>query len=182
MIRLPYGEVSAEMLDAIARTVRWKTAWDLMCGEANWAARFFAFGATDVEAVDKEDFDGHCTRAYLDAWQPRFKAEVAFLSWPVNRQVPGLVGLLEQVETVIVLSRNDDSTSCGWWDLWGYLATREVLGEIQDERNDLLVYGKPLGEARAPDQLRREEQAALAQHLALSRNYRELVAELAGEG
>jgi len=142
------------MQDRISPIVVNKQVWDLGCGDMEYAI-MLATMASHVIAVDKSRWaqpplgvtfrQSYFLEISLDA-----PAEVAFLSWPINHPLAGLIGLLMQFETVIYLGQNDSFTSCGWPGLFQYFLTRELIGHHANSKNTLAIYGRPLSFCRDP--------------------------------
>jgi len=89
--------------------------------------------------------------------------KMALVSWPLWNPLPGLVTLLEQVETVLYLGKNTDGTVCGPEDFWLHMLEREVLEHVPDRRNVLTVYGPVTGKPPREPEIQ-EERAALDSH------------------
>ncbi len=70
---------------------------------------------------------------------------VAFVSWPINRNVH-LEFLLAKVNTVVYLGKNTDGMACGDPILWSHLTMRKVQLHVPHRQNDLIVYGEFCGD------------------------------------
>lgn len=121
-------------------------------------------GASKVIAVEKERVPPPTSdkveyvRSYFDKFEG--KPDVALLSWPVSWD-SGVLHLVRKARILIYLGRNTDGTVCGYRNLWGHLASREVLhyDDRSDQHNTLIIYGPgPRVGRRLP-----EEHAALDQ-------------------
>jgi hypothetical protein len=137
----------------VARLVQGRKVWDLGAGSGQLAAWLCDQGAAAVEAVDRDYAPPRCapglvrpglsfTAGRFDSWEPAFSADVAFLSWPVNWAVSGLVQCLRRVPTCIYVGLNQRVSACGGPDLWSALLCRELLLDIPGKWGNLLVYGK----------------------------------------
>lgn len=147
-----YGHWASEMEEVVRPLVDGKVVWDLGAGSLGHSHRLLELGAEHVMAVDKEHMD--------DAWWkgrpitpvqslladlPIPKTiEVAFVAWPSNRVLPGLLDLLEVSDRVIYLGSNCNGDFCGWPGLWDYLHFREIEAHVPHYRNSLIVYGQHL--------------------------------------
>jgi len=129
--------------------IRGKTVWDLGSGDCLRANKLLKMGAAQVYAVDKEPFaPSRPSRGltwvhslFKDLEVPQEGFQVAWVAWPQNCPLPGLVRLLEAAEVVIYLGCNTGGTSCGNPELFEHFRTREVLAEILVRQNCLTVYG-----------------------------------------
>ena len=159
-----FGVMTVDMESVVREVVRDMVVWDLGAGPAlPYAGRLVQLGATRVVAVDKlEDVliwprhDRVEVRhaMFADVLPPEEGIDVAFVSWPVNRRLPGLVPLLEASRTVVYLGKNSRVEACGSRAMFDHLLRRDVLRELQHARNDLVVYG-PVTDLQRP--LLREE-------------------------
>lgn len=163
-----FGQLSPEQLEAVKRHVEGREVFNLGFGPTEVEPLMLrAAGATHVTAIDKykrsnvlkprvdvKDW-GLAVHAYyeemtrLPPGMVDINPSVAYLSWPVtssSHEVP----LLRMCDKVIYLGMNRFGTACGGRALWGHLLFRELLEEVQADKNDLLVYGKPLLRARKP--------------------------------
>lgn len=81
---------------------------------------------------------------------PAEPADLALLSWPANRRLPGLLQHLDLADKVAYLGRNHGGTACGHPELFKYLCRRELLEYVPHRTNTLVVVGKPLPGPRHP--------------------------------
>ena len=139
-----YGTPTKEQARVIRPFVRGKVVHDLGAGDLRLSKRLRSWGAERVVALDKKlprkipegvDFKEGYFKDFTEA------PEVVWLSWPVNHEAPGLVGILERTPLVLYLGTNTNGTACGGQDLWRHLRTREVLAYEADLSNTLIVYG-----------------------------------------
>lgn len=167
---MPFGLLTSEMRTVLAEHVRGRTVHDLGAGDLVRACELSELGAESVLAFDKMDrrsvreLPGNVLSFRMSFEQILTETDlrpidIAFVAWPANWRLPGLLELLERSRTICYLGINDEFTACGWPDLFSYLSTREVLSEVNHPRNDLLVYGKVLEHRR---QLRPEERRGLS--------------------
>lgn len=167
---MPFGTLTPEMEARIAPLVNNKTVWDLGAGDLSYAKRLLHLGAPHVVAVDKAiqgtpPKDIQVIEAYFDEITTTLlpeHIEIAFLSWPANRHMPGLQNLLDRSHIVIYLGSNTNGTACGTPNLIRTLASRSLLDELPHPRNSLLIYGPRLTQPRT---LAGEEIAALSGQL-----------------
>ncbi len=171
---MPYGHLTEEMFRVLGEHVAGRVVYDLGAGDLGRTCDLVDLGAAKVIAVDKhtwrcerrpspskvefrwETFEGLLNDLDHEGTQ---SFEVAFLAWPINEALPGLLQILRRAEVVCYLGMNDGCTACGWPDLYAYLATRQVLAEVNSRRNDLLIYGAHLERRR---HLRPEESRGLS--------------------
>jgi hypothetical protein len=167
---MPYGLITPAMQREIANQVDGHIVYDLGAGDGYYSELLLESGAATVVAVEKEDRaqvfkirrpDLKFVHAYFREVQVPTGIDVAFLAWPQNAPLNGIVDLLGKSHTIIYLGQNSEKrgSACGNRSLYNYLRTREVLVEIQNEQNDFIVYGP--GYTVRP--LLREEAEALAQ-------------------
>jgi len=151
---MPFGHLTEVMAQTIRTYVEGKHVWDLGSGDFHYALELMLLGARSVLAIDKEwrerppngisfrqDYFFNITPEPID---------VAFVSWPANHTLTGLIGILERAQTVIYLGCNLDGSACGWRGLFEHLTSRELLAHIPHRRNTLLVCGRTLDVPREP--------------------------------
>jgi hypothetical protein len=189
------GEMTPEMDETVKPFIAGQQVWDLGAGSLDYAKHLLCLGAREVFAVDKEGF--HPTRYqgrnitpieryFADVKVPPGGLAVAWVSWPTNHVLHGLLPLLSAAEVVIYLGSNTGGSACGWPALYDHFHFREVLAHVPHRRNTLAVYGRQLCEAeRRP--LIGEEVAALTGQMmdfehseALARKVARLVEEDCG--
>lgn len=165
---MPFGTLTNGMLATIQPQVVDLEVWDLGAGDLGHAHTLLGIGAMRIIAVDKSDRGGSVlSTPGIEFNHAPFKdidvslagIRVAFLSWPMNYRMPGLIGLLERSERVIYLGSNTDGCACGWPDLFHHFLGRELVAHVPHKKNSLLVLGDPLDEPRASTP---EEYAALS--------------------
>ena len=159
-----FGRFTPEMDAVVLPLIKDKHVYDLGagdCGHARWLARS---GARLVTAVDKEKMPSRRNRKihlvqdlFIDLEIPD-RIDVAFLAWPQNMRLLGLIDILRVADRIIYLGSNMYGTACGWPALFDYFTTREELEYIEHSQNSLIVLGQPLETWRSPNA---EEQAAL---------------------
>ncbi len=168
---MSYGLLSVKMLETIRPLVAGKTVVDLGAGSCDKAVILKGLGAA-VIAIDKsfmrpiEGIEQHCGYfvefADLDDRTLPEEIDVAFVSWPQNYRLNGLVRILERAGTVIYLGSNTDGNACGHRDLFLHMLTRKLEAYVPDRKNSLVVVGEALGRMRKPTF---EEKAGLSTHL-----------------
>lgn len=148
--RPSYGLVTDEMLELIREVVTGRTVYDLGAGTLGRAHQLAELGAKHVVAVDKNwpqrgpesskvEF---CRSSFEECLARVGPIEVAFVAWPANHPMPGLIDLCRRAEVVCYLGLNDSSkSSCAWPDFFKHLVTRKVRSQISHPRNALVVYG-----------------------------------------
>lgn len=164
-----YGLLTREMRLVLSEHVKDRIVHDLGSGDLTRACELSDLGASSVVAVDRRfPYTRRDLPRNVFFYQMNFEEllseidhpiDVAFVAWPFNAHLPGLLELLTRAKTVIYLGINDKWTACGWSGLFTYLSTREVLAEVNHPRNDLLVYGSALEHKR---RLRPEESRGLS--------------------
>jgi hypothetical protein len=161
------GRVTPEMEAIIREHVQGKEVWDIGCGVyLGWSHKLLDWGAKEVVAVDKEEVHPNLYRGrairnirnyYTDLQVPSDGIEVAYLSWPTNHILHGLLPILERCRKVIYLGCNYHGSACGWPGLYRHFWGREVLGHVEVYQNTLTVYGGPCEPRNATGQLTHEE-------------------------
>jgi len=151
---MPFGHLTETMAQTIRTYVEGKRVWDLGSGDFHYARELLLLGADSVLAIDKEwrgrPPEGVTFRQdYFFDITPE-PIEVAFISWPANYNLTGLIEILEQAQTVIYLGCNLDGSACGWKGLFEHLTGRELLAHVPHRRNTLLVCGRTLDVPREP--------------------------------
>lgn len=145
-----FGHLTNKMAEQLGSVVQGRTVWDLGAGYLGYSSRLLDLGAHKVIAVEKEDLDVavpkgvELRRNYFTDVAPE-PIEVAFLSWPQNNRLWGLIGLLERAERVVYLGSNTSGSACGPRDLWDHLTFRTIEAYIPTQRNTFIVYGSPSG-------------------------------------
>lgn len=159
---MPYGKLSCAQADILRRHLGGRVVHDLGAGNLGLTRRLLDLGALSVVAVDKErlprlrDPRIRCVSTTFEKCLDT--PDVAFVSWPSNRPLPGLVPLLHRAQLVIYLGKNTDGSACGHWTLFSSLLHREVLAYLPERENTMIVYGDPGKTVREP---LGEEMAAL---------------------
>lgn len=160
----------------LQEAVQGRRVWDLGAGTGAHADYLLDLGAASVVAVEKErahwpdetraGLEWRCTtfkELLLDLLTTREPIDVAFVAYPINYPVLGLIPLLQRARTVIYYGSNDMGTSCGWPELFRILLDRPVEAHLTWERprEALTVYGLPSLERRGPGQYTDEERFKL---------------------
>lgn len=146
---MPHGLLTNDMYSAIKPLVKDKVVWDLGAFDLGHSRILLDhMGAKRIVAVDKSlpvaanDCRIHMLQKYYsDVVVPEEGIEVAYLSWPSNCVLKGLLKLLRAAEVVIYLGSNTEGTACGWEELYKYLWSRELLAHVPYHRNSLIVVG-----------------------------------------
>jgi len=167
---MPYGLLTNKMRNAVAPLVKGKTVWDLGAGDLGHARTLLELGAALITAIDKEptppprDCRIAVLRSYFDKLTvpDAMPIEVAFVAWPQNHPMPGLIPLLEASEVVIYLGSNTDGAACAWPPFFEHMLGRELLAHVPRKDNSLIAVGKPLP---APRPKTPEEYAALHERM-----------------
>lgn len=155
-IALGYGKLIAGHVKALRPHVAGRVVHDLGAGDMEKARLLLHLGAEKVHAVEKDSYpfslplriDRH--EMYFKDYRPA-EIDVAFLSWPSNHLLEGLLPLLVKAKTIIYLGKNTDGTSCGFPALFVYLTTRRLLVHKPHPRNTLIIVGERLRKPRAPE-------------------------------
>jgi hypothetical protein len=173
------------MVSTIASHVSDKEVWDLGAGDLSHAHNLATLGAKAVLALDKEhhvapmdDKVVTLQRYFHDVPTPDKPIQVAFLSWPSNYMLRGLLGLLDVAEVVIYLGSNTNGNACGNTGIFDHLLHRELLAYVPHRRNSLIVVGRKLSEPRSPTG---EEFAAISGRMILFDDAEKASARAAGE-
>jgi hypothetical protein len=158
-----FGTLLPEQKDALRPFVRGRKVTDLGAGSGGFSLDLLTMGASEVTAVDKEEMSLpprkglRAVRTYFSSFSDTI--DVAFLSWPANRNDRDLNDLLASAPTVAYLGKNTDMVSCGSTGLFVGLLGRPILAYVPDRKNTLIVYG-PKAES-GPRLVRGEEAAGL---------------------
>lgn len=154
---MSFGTLTKEQAKYVQHFVAGRVVTDLGAGDCELARLLKKLGASKVIAVDKngpimkESKGVSCVRSYFSDY--REPIDVAFLSWPINWHVEGLIPALARASTVIYLGKTTDGMMCGWLTMWRHLSARTVLAEYPNPNNTLIVYGAPCGpRALLPDE------------------------------
>jgi hypothetical protein len=175
MYESSYGKLTMAMRHAMHSHVKNKRVFDLGAGDLSLSKILLGMGAKAVVAIDKELTEPKTTVKGLETFRGSFldfvdssgpvrkptKAGVAFLSWPSNHKMNGLLELVDRCSTVVYLGKNTDGSACAWPEFFGVMAFRPVLEHVPHKRNTLIVWGKKdmkLGRA-----FLREERAGMDQ-------------------
>jgi hypothetical protein len=153
---MPYGKLDEVQQELVQSAVTGQVVLDLGAGDLTLAKELIRLGARKVIAVDKHGFEEpgpsiETVEAYFAdflADHPGQRFNTAFLSWPANNQMPGLLDLLRACDRVIYLGCNTSGTACGWPGLFEYLMTRKLDGYVPRAQNSLMLYSAPVIEPR----------------------------------
>lgn len=165
---MTFGHLTPHMDEVLSPFIQNKEVWDLGAGSLGYAKHLLRLGAGSVVAVDKEGFQpsrykGHnilpVERYFADVQVPPEGIRVAWVSWPTNHSLYGLLPLLMASDVVVYLGSNTSGSACGWPALYNHFHSREILAHVPHQRNTLAVYGRTIP-GRGP--LIGEELAALA--------------------
>jgi hypothetical protein len=163
---MPYGSLTPPQEQVVRDAVTGRSVIDIGCGDMHYSKRFLQMGALSVVALDKCDLPEHeygieIAHTSIDKFEranPDKTFDVGFLSWPVNRLIPGLAALLRRCTTVIYYGSNTGGSACGDPTLFNALLSRRLDHYIPDRRSSLIVCSEALSQPRAPTG---EEKAAL---------------------
>ena len=155
---MSYGQLTPDMLEAIESVVQGKVVVDLgagSCRKARWLVRA---GAKHVHAVDKDPTPlpaGAVGVTYHEQYLHTFaerppEYDVAFVSWPVNHRISGLVDLCQRAKKVIYIGCNYEGSACGFREFYLHMIGRELLAEVQSRQNTMLILGDELPKLREP--------------------------------
>ena len=155
---MPYGHHNPEQEGIIREVVAGKSVIDIGCGDMTYSERLRQMGARSVLALDKCDLPTfvpgiEIVQTSIDKFEQKNRDrsfDVGFLSWPVNRDIQGLSGLLRRCGVVIYLGSNVDGSACGNHTLFFQLMQRRLDHYSPDRSNSLIVVSEPLSEARPP--------------------------------
>lgn len=151
-----FGKLLPSMAERLEKHIRGQTVWDLGAGDMTLSRKLLQLGAAGVVAVDKERSLHPVPKGvrflqdYFNAVQAPAQISVAFVSWPQNTHLPGLLELLQKSAVVVYLGKNTDGTSCGNRRMFEHFRSREVLEFVADPKNTLIVYGEATACERPP--------------------------------
>jgi len=157
---MPFGHLTKPMEAAIRALVEGQRVVDLGSGDLAYAERLLRLGASHVWAVDKHYLNGRPPESqpnltvvpgyYVDVGPNLPLFDVAFLSWPSNQRMPGLIEILERTKVVIYLGSNTDGSACGFSRLYEHLVGRRLIVAMEHRRNTLIAVEESLSEPRIP--------------------------------
>jgi len=146
-----YGRITPPMFELMRKMVKGKRVFDFGAHDLTLSKELLVLGAEHVVAIDKEvgkrdtsritTFDGSF-ELYLTVMPVIQPEDVAFVSWPSNHPLPGLLDCLKPFSTVIYLGKNTDGSSCAWPGFFLEMLHRSLIECIPHHRNTLLVWGK----------------------------------------
>jgi hypothetical protein len=151
-VSAPYFQLSVEQRQHVAEHVRGSIVHDLGCGPLMPALRFLAESGALVHCVDKEPAEEAMLKlaresaamgyhqCLFENYKPT-KIEVAFVSWPANHHMPGLMRLLKMAHTIVYVGQNTDYSACGFREMFTHFTTRPLLAHVPHPKNTLLVLG-----------------------------------------
>lgn len=155
MYESSYGKLNKLMQHTIDSFVKGKVVYDLGAGDLKLSKAMLSLGANQVYAIDKEGlhdprqpidkltfFEGYFDMFIEEHPELPEKDAVAFVSWPANHKLGGLLDLMEKFETIIYLGKNTDGRSCGWPGFFHKMYLRPVLAHVPWKRNTLIIWGK----------------------------------------
>lgn len=166
------SKLTCDQSRALEPYVLGRNVHDLGAGDLELSVRLIDLGARFVTAVDKRFMWNEkvppglpprieVVGSYFVDYAMREKSlDVAFISWPPQHAIEGLVTLACNATTVVYLGSNFGGTICGNKQLFQYFRKREVQIHLPHERNTLIVYGKHIDHRRV---LLPEEYAGLNQ-------------------
>lgn len=143
-----HGTLTREQSNVLAAFVRDRVVHDLGAGTDELSDLLVEYGAEKVIAIDKAWLGREASPKVEvhNCYFHKFSGpdpDIAFLSWPVNWKVDGLIEILEKARLVIYLGTNTGGSACGWPDLFEHLLRRSIVAHAPDWRNTLTVYGSP---------------------------------------
>ena len=162
-----FGRPSQRQLQAIRHHVQGRHIHDLGAGDLKLSNELLRLGATGVTAIDRWYIEGVVAPPDLRiTLQGAYFGElgdlapdVAFVSWPINQDQPGLFKVMRAASPVIYLGKNTDGSMCGHPKMFQDMRGRELLAYIPELTNTLIVVGRPLAVPREPTG---EERAGMA--------------------
>ena len=142
---MSHGVLQPEQRKALRPFVHERIVHDLGAGDLSLARVLLKLGAREIVAVDKETPRARppdkikVVKSPFQAYTPG-DLDVAFLSWPANYYLRGLIRLLQKAKTVVYLGKNTDGTACGFDEMFAYLTKRQVAAHVPHPDNTLIVY------------------------------------------
>lgn len=149
-----YGKLTTAMQHAMDSYVKDRRVFDFGAGDMTHAQAMLKMGAMDVVAIEKnfagqkspdkriKQFEG----TFLDYIQRgndfSFEHCTAFISWPANHKLDGLLDLLEKFRVIMYLGKNTDGSACAWPGFFHQMYLRPVLEHVPHRRNTLIIWGE----------------------------------------
>lgn len=169
---MPYGQLNWKQQQAVKAVIKGRHVHDLGCGDAVLSRDLLRFGASGVTGIDSNFCTDPVYRTmfvlpqrltgirttFEEYLKTKPSIDVAFMSWPINREERGLVELTQLARTVIYLGKCTDGQFCGFPGLFKHFISRELLDYEPDRPNTLCIYGGPLA---TPREAEHEERAGL---------------------
>ena len=177
---MSYGHLDRKQAKALRALVQGRRVHDLGCGDQTLTRDLVKFGASEVTAVDCDPVTFRVRLVKIgERWLPQrvvnnsittIKAtfeeyakeqpeiDIAFLSWPMNRVVRGLLPLVESARMVVYLGTCLGGTYCGFPSLFKHFLGRELLVHVPHKKNTLFIYGGALDTPREGEE---EERAGI---------------------
>lgn len=184
---MSWGKPHPSMRNPLYLAIQGKHVLDLGAGDFTLSRYLLQHGAKFVTAVEPHNpsrygppvkappnfvhlpvyFDNDTLPDYIKTTN----VEVAFLSWPANHHLPGLLPLLREIPTILYLGTNFNGTSCGHPALFKFFLTRELVAFVDRQpHNSMIILGERLPKGqRLPTP---EEDAALAEDVIFSYKHR----------
>jgi len=153
-----YGTLTKAQAKALKPFIFNRVVTDLGAGNCKLTLRIHQLGAAKTIAVDKEPKrTGAKSFEYVQSYFHQYQEDidVAFISWPVNWYVRGLLEAIKRAKTIVYMGTNFGGSTCGFLVLWQELAQREVLLHLPHPKSSLTIYSSkhtarvPLGEEQA---------------------------------
>lgn len=149
-----YGKLTTAMEHAIDSYVKGKRVFDMGAGDMTHSKQLLKMGAMDVIAIDSnfagqkspdkriKQFEGNFFGYLTDGEYKSYGHCVAFISWPANHKMDGLLELLQPFKTIIYLGKNTDGSACAWPGFFREMMLRPVIEHVPFKRNTLIVWGE----------------------------------------
>lgn len=140
---MPYGIIDLSIYDLIEPYIFELDVIDLCAGDLGHAKRLLSMKPSQLTALDINPMPKSTGIITINEDVANYNKQhtVAFLSWPLNCNTPGLVEFLKNIPVVIYMGSNIDGNSCGGPDLFRYFETRQPINHLHHRNNSVLIYG-----------------------------------------
>lgn len=155
-IRSLWGTLTEPIQHKILPYIKEKVVYDFGAGNLTFPRAFLRMGAQRVVAIDKVPLveHKHPVDAGITVYEEYFleflnrrrdlpeKDAVAFLSWPANYKLEGLLDLMANFDTIIYIGKTTGACMCAWPGFFEAMLLRPIQTYLPDIQNNFIVWGK----------------------------------------